>query len=141
MVAAVLHDRASCVVSLPESAIEYRCQPLFQCGGQFRRVVAVFHGPERPVVTFDHAFDVFRTPRTPFDLEDPHARFDEVVEKVDRAEVFGREDVAPVDVQRRTGLRVRDGVFAAAQLAAGSAVGRAVGFVEREVAFTRNRHA
>ena len=138
---AVFGHGAPGVVAFPESAVEDRGEPLLQPGGQGGGVGAGFDRAQRFVVAFHHALDVFRAACTPFDLQHPHTRADEPVEEIDRAEVFGREDVAPVDVQRRTGLGVRDGVFAAAQLAAGAAVGRAVGFVEREVAFTRNRHA
>ena len=137
----MLHDGASGVVALPEPAVEDRPEPLFQLCGQCRGVASGFEGPERLVVTPDHAPDVLRTAGASLDFQDPDPRRDHLVEEIDRAEILGREDVASVDVELRTGLLVRDGVFAAAQLAARAAVGRAVRFVEREVALARNGHA
>ena len=111
---AVFGHGAPGVVALPESAVEDRGEPLLQPGGQGGGVGARFDGAQRLVVTRHHALDVFRAAGASFDLQHPDARADEPVEEIDRAEVFGREDVTPVDVQRRTGLRVRDGVFATA---------------------------
>ena len=138
---AVLDDRTSGVVSLPESAVEDRGEPLLEPSGQLGRVAPRLDGPQGLVVALHHALDILRAAGAALDLEHAHPCGEHPVQEVDRAEVLGREDILPVDVELRAGLLVCQGVFAAAQLAAGPAVGRAARLVEREVALARDGHA
>ena len=129
------------VVTLPESAVEDRGEPLLERSGQLGGVLARFDGAQRPVVALHHTLDILGTACAPLDFQHPHAGSNHPVEEVDGAEVLGREDVAAVDVERLARLPVGDGVLAAANLAAGPPVGRARGLVQAQVALARDGHA
>ena len=76
----------------------------------------------------------------PFNLQHLDTCFHYLVEEANGTEVLGRHDILVVYLQLQVALLVLDDVSAAAQLEAGTAVGRVVVVVEREVAFAADAH-
>ena len=138
---APLSQVGTLVVAVPESPVEDLGEFAFQRGGQFGRVFPLADGIRGAAVASGCPADVFRAAGAAFDLEHPHAGIHDLVQELDRAEVFGRHDVFVVDVQLVAGFEVGHFIAAAADLEAGAAVGRGAACLEAEVAFAGNGHA
>ena len=112
------------IVPVPESPVEHFGQTGLQLRGQFRGVAPLGDGIGRFPVTMGAALDIFRAPGTPFNLEHPDPRIDNLVHEFDGTEVFRGHDVFVVHLQFKAGFEVRDLVAAAADLEAFAPVGR-----------------
>lgn len=129
------------VVAVPEAPVEDLRQPFLEPRGQLGSIGPLADGVRGLAVAARASPHIFGAPGAALYLEHLDARFDELVHELDGTEVFRGHDVFVVHDQFLAAFQVGHRVAAAADLQAGSPVGRGAEPVQAEVAFPGNGHA
>ena len=104
-------------------------------------IFAVLPSLDRFPITTYHRAHIFCATGTTFDLKNPNAGIQHLIEEMNGLQVLGRHDILIFDIKLQVRRLILDGIAAPTYLYAGTSVGTEAVVIQAQVTFAAHRHA